>query len=166
MIKVLLADDHIIVRDLIRQLLERAGDIQIVSMASNGQEAVDQVIEHSPDVALVDVSMALMDGVEATRQICAHCTQTRVLAISGYLTNEHVQRSIEAGAVGYVLKDFLAQELIPAVRAISQGERYFSNQVAEIANLYISGSVDRKRNIGLVGALEDDKRNTGLGSLV
>jgi DNA-binding NarL/FixJ family response regulator len=137
MITVLIADDHIIIRDILRHLLEWAGDIEIVAMAFNGQEAVDQAVLLCPNVAVMDVSMPIMDGVEATRQICARCPETRVLMLSMYDTPQYIHRGIQAGALGYVLKDGAANDLVIAVRSVHEGNRYFSKQIAEIAKRYI-----------------------------
>jgi DNA-binding NarL/FixJ family response regulator len=131
MITVLLADDHRMVRDGLRYILEAAGDIQIVALASNGQEAVAQAAKHCPDVIVMDVSMPVMDGIEATRQIVALCPHTRIVALSMYHTGEYVQRALNAGAFGYVLKDAAGSELVEAVRCLHAGERYFSPLVAK-----------------------------------
>jgi DNA-binding NarL/FixJ family response regulator len=128
-ITVLLADDHRMVRDGLRYILEAAGDIQIIALASNGQEAVAQAAEHCPNVVVMDVSMPVMDGIEATRQIMALCPHTRVVALSMYHTGEYVQRALKAGASGYVLKDAAGNELVAAVRRLHAGEQYFSSQV-------------------------------------
>lgn len=133
MITVLLADDHTIVRDVLRRLLETAGDIQIVATAPNGEEAVAQAVLHCPNVAVMDASMPLMDGIEATRQICIACPQTRVLMVSGHHSPYYIRRCLQAGALGYVLKDVAGVELVIAVRSTHQGNRYFSEQIAETA---------------------------------
>ena len=137
MITVLIADDHMMVREVLRRLLERADDIQIVAMASNGQEAVEEAVLHCPNVAVMDFSMPIMDGVEATKQICARCPQTRVLVFSMYAAPWYIQRSMQAGALGYVLKDGVDIDLVIAVRSLHQGNRYYSKQIAEIAKRYI-----------------------------
>lgn len=131
MITVLLADDHAMVRDGLRYILEAAGDIQIVALASNGEEAVARALTHCPNIAVIDISMPVMDGIEATRQIAEACPQTRIVTLSMYHTGEHVQRAINAGAFGYVLKDAAGHELIEAVRSLYAGKRYFSAQVAK-----------------------------------
>ena len=131
MITVLLADDHTMVRDGLRYLLEAAGDIQIVALASNGKEAVAQAIAHCPNIAVIDISMPVMDGIEATKQIATACPQTRIVTLSMYHTGEYVQRALRAGAFGYVLKDAAGNELIDAVLSLYAGKRYFSPQVAK-----------------------------------
>lgn len=131
MITVLLADDHIMVRDGLRYILEAAGDIQVIALASDGEEAVAQAFIHCPDIAIIDISMPAMDGIEATQQILEICPQTRVVTLSMYHTGEYVQRAVEAGAFGYVLKDSAGNELVEAVRSLHAGKRYFSPQVAK-----------------------------------
>jgi DNA-binding NarL/FixJ family response regulator len=130
MITVLLADDHIMVRDGLRYLLEAAGDIQIIALASNGKEAVEQALQSCPNIVVMDVSMPVMDGIEATRQILKICPQTRVVTLSMHHTAEYVQRALKAGAFGYVLKDAAGNELVEAVRSLHAGQRYLSPQVA------------------------------------
>lgn len=131
MITVILADDHAILRDGLRYLLEAAGDIEILSMASNGQEAVEQARLHCPDVIVMDISMPIMSGIEATRHICEVCEHTKVAILSMHHTTEYVQRALEAGALGYLLKDSAGAELVAAIRALNNGKRYISKSVAK-----------------------------------
>ena len=131
MITVLLADDHVMVRDGLRYILEAAGDIQIIALASNGQEAVGHALTNCPNIAIIDISMPVMDGIEATKQILEICPQTRIVTLSMYHTGEYVQRAVDAGASGYVLKDAAGNELVEAVRTLHAGKRYFSPQVAK-----------------------------------
>jgi DNA-binding NarL/FixJ family response regulator len=131
MITVLLADDHAMVRDGLRYILEAAGDIQIIALASDGKEAVAQALTHCPNIAVIDISMPVMDGIEATKQIVKACPQTRIITLSMYHTEEYVQRALKAGAFGYVLKDAAGSELVEAVRSLHAGRRYFSPQVAK-----------------------------------
>jgi DNA-binding NarL/FixJ family response regulator len=130
MITVILADDHTVLRDGLRYLLEAAGDIQILSMAANGQEAVEQATLHCPDVIVMDISMPIMSGIEATKHICKICENTKVAILSMHHTTEYIQRALEAGAVGYLLKDSAGAELVAAIRALYNGKRYLSKKVA------------------------------------
>ena len=130
MITVILADDHTVLRDGLRFLLEAAGDIQIISMAANGQEAVDQATLHCPDVIVMDISMPIMSGIEATKRICKVCENTKVAILSMHHTTEYIQRALEAGAVGYLLKDSAGAELVAAIRALNDGKRYLSQKVS------------------------------------
>jgi DNA-binding NarL/FixJ family response regulator len=137
MITVIIADDQTIVRNVLQLLLERAGDIRIVALASNGQEAVEKAVLYFPNVVVMDVSMPVMDGVEATKQIRVHCPKTRVLMASFHDTPSSIKRSVLAGASGYLLKDAVTGELVSAVRSIHHGKRYFSNRIAAVAKLLI-----------------------------
>jgi two-component system, NarL family, response regulator NreC len=132
MIMVLLADDHRMVREGLRHILEEPGDIRLTAMVSNGQEAVEQALQECPDVAVIDVSMPVMNGIEAARQIHSSCPHTHVVMLSMYETANYVQGALSAGALGYVLKDAAGNELVEAVRAVHKGNRYFSPTIAEI----------------------------------
>lgn len=141
MITVILADDHAILRDGLRYLLEAAGDIQIVSMAANGQEAVEQAELLCPDVVVMDISMPIMGGIEATKHICKICEHTKVAILSMHHTTEYIQRALEAGAVGYLLKDSAGAELVAAIRALHEGKRYISKKVAgSVSDSFWSGN--------------------------
>jgi DNA-binding NarL/FixJ family response regulator len=137
MITVLLADDHIIVRSVLQRLLERAGDIEIIATALNGLEAVERAVLYGPNVAVMDLSMPLMNGIEATKKIFADCPKTRVLLVSGFLIPHYIQRCLQAGAFGYVIKDTVVDDLVIAVRSLHEGNRYFSKQIAETAKHFI-----------------------------
>ena len=126
MIKVLLVDDHAVLRDGLRFLLEAEGDIQIIGTAANGQEAVEQATLDCPDVVMMDISMPVMNGIEATKQICAICENTKVVILSMYHTNDYIQRALDAGAAGYLLKDSAGAELVAAIRTLHAGKPYFS----------------------------------------
>jgi DNA-binding NarL/FixJ family response regulator len=138
-IKVLVAEDHPIMRDLLRRVLEQPGDMDVVAVERNGEKAINQAIRYHPDVAVIDVKMPEMDGIEATKEILAQSPTTRVLIVSGHNTSEYIQKSLEAGALGYVLKDFLREDLIAGVRAVYEGRSYFSRQIASVAEAYIHG---------------------------
>lgn len=129
MITVLLADDHILVRDALCYLLEAQGDIKIVATAADGLEAVDQATRLCPDIAVLDISMPRMDGIEAARRICETCSRTRIIMLTIYHTEEHVRHAVQAGASGFVLKDAAGQELVAAVRALYRGGKYFSSNL-------------------------------------
>ena len=128
-IRVLLADDHVVVRQGIRAFLEEAGDITVVAEASDGVEAVHLVEEHHPDVAVLDIRMPEMTGVEATRQIKARFPDVRVLILTAYDDDPYVFALLQAGASGYVLKTADADELVRAVRAVYRGESALSPEI-------------------------------------
>lgn len=120
-IRVVLADDHEIVRKGIHDLLEEEDDIQVVAEATNGREAVDLTLEHRPDVAVLDIQMPEMTGIEATRQIKAKAPEIRILVLTAYDDDPYIFAVLQAGAGGYVLKNAPASELVRAVRTIAAG---------------------------------------------
>ncbi len=129
-IRVLLADDHAVVRKGIRQFLEEAGDIEIVAEAENGAEALRLVAETRPDVAVLDIRMPEITGVEATRRIKARHPHVRVLILTAYDDDPYVFALLQAGADGYVLKTGSGDELVHAVRTVYRGESALSPQIA------------------------------------
>jgi DNA-binding NarL/FixJ family response regulator len=128
---VLLADDHAVVRDGLRALLESGQDLQVVGVAGNGREAVTEAQRLHPDIVIMDIAMPELDGVEATRRIAEKCPDTRVLILSMYLSAEHIHRALQAGAQGYVLKESAGDEVIEAIRALRAGKRYLSHRITE-----------------------------------
>jgi len=138
MITVLLVDDNGPIRKSLRSLLEASEDIQIVATATNGVDAIDKASSYRPDVAVMDISMPLMDGIEATEHIRECCRLTRVILVTGFDDPEHVQRALEVGAKGYVLKESVGEDLLEAVHTIQRGSHYFSERIAEIAENYFA----------------------------
>ena len=132
-IKVLLADDHAVVRDGLRALLEAEGDIQVIGVASNGIDAVQLALQSNPDVVVMDIAMPDLNGIEATRQIREVHLHTQVVILSIHATAEHIQRALEAGALGYLLKESAGSEVVTAVRSVHKGNRFLSRKVADIA---------------------------------
>src|SRR5215216_4101321 len=131
-IRILLADDHTLMRQGLRHILESHADFDIVAEASSGIEAVEAARLHKPDVAIVDVGMKELNGIEATSQILKHSPQTAVLILSMYSDERYVVRAVKAGARGYVLKNSAGDELIEAIMSVQKGKAYFSPAVAEI----------------------------------
>ncbi len=117
-IRVLVVDDHTIVRDGICALLALAGDIEVVGEASNGSEALRKVKELEPNVVLMDIAMPIMDGLEATRRICKEFTRTKVLVLTQYDDKEYVLPVIEAGASGFISKVAASSELVAGIRSV------------------------------------------------
>ena len=131
-IRVLVVDDHTIVRDGVRALLALAGDIEVVGEAANGREALDMVRQLAPDVVLMDVAMPILGGLEATRRICKEFPAVRVLVLTQYDDREYVFPLIEAGASGFLSKTAASSELTSAIRHVHQGESYLSPSVAKL----------------------------------
>ena len=129
-IRVVIADDHTILREGIRALLAIYPDIEVVGEASDGKEAIDRVRELSPDVVLMDIAMPGLGGLEATLEIVKLSPQTRVLVLTQYDNREYVHRFLKAGASGYVLKKVVGTELVGAIRAVHAGGYYLHPAVA------------------------------------
>jgi len=130
-IRVLLADDHNLVRAGIRALVEGIEGITIVAEADNGREAVALAKTHRPELVVMDISMRELNGIEATAQIRAELPQTRVLILSMHTTEDFVRRALKAGASGYLVKDSAPLELKMAIEAIRRGETYLSSRVSK-----------------------------------
>ncbi len=129
-IRVVLADDHTVVRKGIREFLEESPDIAVVAEAADGEEAVRLVTEHQPDVVVLDIQMPKLSGIEATRQIKARFPEIRVLILTAYDDDPYIFALLQAGAGGYVLKTASAEELIQAVRAVHCGDSALDPAVA------------------------------------
>jgi len=131
-IRILLADDHTVVRDGIRVLLERQVGFEIAGEASDGIEAVRLAEESNPDVVLMDIAMPLLNGIEATRRIVAKCPQTAVIVLSMHYDESYIIRSLKAGARGYLVKDSARTDLINGIRAVHEGRSFLSPKVSRI----------------------------------
>ncbi len=131
MIRILLADDHALVRQGFRMILEAQPDMEIVGQAGNGREAVELAEKLHPDVVVMDVAMPELNGTEATRRLAASTPRTRVLALSMHKDSVYVREILRAGARGYLLKDSGDTDLVAAVRAIAKGEGYISPAVSD-----------------------------------
>src|SRR6266540_335193 len=130
-LRVLLVDDHTVVRQGLRVLLEAEPDITIVAEADTGRQAVQLARKHLPDVVVMDIAMPTLNGLEATRQIIKEMPAARVLVLSSYSDDEYVQQLTEAGAAGYLLKQTAAADLIKAVREVRRGNAFFSPSISK-----------------------------------
>lgn len=128
--RVLLADDHAVMRDGLRALLGTDPDVEVVGAVGNGREAVRLALELKPDVIIMDVSMPELNGIEAVGLLRERCPATRVLMLSMHSDAEHVYRAFEAGAAGYLLKESAGEEVVAAVRAVKIGRQYLSRALA------------------------------------
>jgi len=131
-IRVLVVDDHTIVRDGICALLALAGDIEVVGEVANGKEALEMAKKLEPNVVLMDIAMPIMGGLEATRRICKELPRTRVLILTQYDDKEYVFPVIEAGASGFISKAAASSELASGIRSIYHGDSYLSPSVAKL----------------------------------
>jgi len=147
-IKVLIADDHGVVAEGLRFVVEAQADMEVIACIQDSREAVRRSIEMRPDVVLIDHAMPLLNGAEATHLIRERCPETRVIVLSMYSNRVHVLGALRAGATGYVVKKSAAKEVVEAIRAVYKGERYLSK---ELADSVIDEVVDKT---GLKGPLE------------
>ena len=130
-ITVFLSDDHAIFREGLRLLLKAAGDIDVIGEARNGHEAVSKTKRLQPNVVLMDVAMPSLNGLEATRRISIEVPGTKVLILSTYSDDQHVQQAMEAGAVGYLMKEAASNDLLQAIREACKGNGFFSPPIAK-----------------------------------
>lgn len=149
-IRVLLADDHTVVRQGLRALLSSEQDIEIVGEAENGRQAVEMVRELQPNVAVMDIAMPVLNGLEATRQISRSNPGTKVLILSSYSDDEYVQQLTEVGAAGYLVKQTAANDLVRGIREAHMGNAVFSPAVAkqlrdQCREVLSGGKTTRKR---------------------
>jgi two-component system, NarL family, response regulator NreC len=131
-VRLLLGDDHTLLRHGLRKILEDRPDFEIVAEASDGRAAVRAAESHAPDVAVLDIGMPLLNGIEATRQIVRRQPDVRVLILSMYSDEAYIIQALKAGARGYLLKDSADTELIRAISAVASGKSFFSPAVAKV----------------------------------
>ena len=157
-IRILIADDHALVREGTRRVLEQEPDLEVVGEAVDGEEAVELATSLKPDVAIVDVSMPKMDGIEATRRIKATCPSINVLILSAYDDDQFIFSLLEAGAAGYLLKTIRSRELVDAVRAVSSGESVLHPSIArKVLNRFVSAAgkpAEGKEPVGMLSERE------------
>ena len=138
MIKVLLADDHSIVRAGLRRIIEESGDMEVLAEASDGREAIEQVHRERPDVAVIDISMPGLDGLEVVSQLRVHYPELPILILTMHEEGQYVVRAIEAGAMGYLTKQSAPEQLVKAIRKVHSGSRYVTDEAAEALALRIA----------------------------
>jgi len=144
---VLIADDHTLVRDGTRRILETEEDLEVVAEASNGEEAVALTSSLRPDVAIIDIAMPVLDGIEVTRQIKALYPATAILILTAHDNDQFIYNLLEAGAAGYLLKSVRSQELVDAVRALHAGESVLHPAIArKVLNYFASPSGRDKKH--------------------
>lgn len=143
-IRILLADDHAILRRGLRALLEREDDMEVVGEAADGRETLKQVEELKPDVVVLDITMPNLNGIESARQIQAKGWRTAIIILSMHSDEGYVLRALRAGAKGYLLKDAVEAELIRAIQAVAGGKAYFSPEVSKLlVEDYVQGMQQR-----------------------
>jgi two-component system, NarL family, response regulator NreC len=131
MLRILIADDHGIVRTGLKLLLDRLPDFEVAGEAADGREAVRLAKELNPDIAIMDIGMPLLNGLEATSQIAAACPQVGVIILSMHTDESYILRALDAGAKGYLLKDHADEDLERAIRSVATGKPFFSPSIAQ-----------------------------------
>jgi DNA-binding NarL/FixJ family response regulator len=152
LIRVLLADDHSVVRDGLRRLVEGAGDMAVVAEAADGREAIRKAREVCPDVAVIDISMPGQDGLEVVRQLLVLQPDLPVLVLTMYEEEQYVVRAFAAGAKGYITKRSAAEQLLEAIRKVHSGKRYLSESASEALAARVAKGADVR---SLVDSLSD-----------
>jgi two-component system, NarL family, response regulator NreC len=143
-LRVLLGDDHTVLRQGLRKILEDRRDWRVVAEAGNGRDAVREAIDKTPDVAVLDIGMPLLNGIEATRQIVRRAPSVRVLILSMHSDQAYVTQAVQAGARGYLLKESAGAELIEAIATVAGGKSFFSPAVAQVVfDDYVRSLADR-----------------------
>lgn len=131
-ISVFLADDHGVVREGLRSLLESQEDIEVVGEADNGRDAMQQVIALRPDIVILDISMPELNGIEAASRIATKSPNTHIIILSMHSAHEHILRALQAGSQAYLLKESAGTEILNAIRAVTTGHRYLSQKISDI----------------------------------
>ena len=138
MIRVLLADDHSIVRDGLRRIIEASGQMSVVAESANGHDAVTQARQEKPDVAVIDISMPGLDGLEVTSRLGTYCPELPVLILTMHEEDQYIIRAIEAGAKGYITKRSAPEQLVNAIEKIHAGGRYLTEAAMEVLALRVA----------------------------
>jgi DNA-binding NarL/FixJ family response regulator len=145
-INILLADDHLLVRNGIKSLLEEESYLHVVGEAANGQEALDLAKKIQPDLLIIDVRMPVMDGIEAVGYLKNYAPETKAIVLSMHDSEEYILKSIKAGANGYLLKDTGKAEFLKAINTIYRGGKYFSGDISNvIVSNYLQNTVPKER---------------------
>jgi DNA-binding NarL/FixJ family response regulator len=165
-LRIIVVDDHSVMRAGVVALLAAEPTIEIVGEAADGREAVELVERLAPDVALIDLRMPVLDGVSATARIVASPVRTRVLILTTYDTDTEIERAVEAGAIGYLLKDTTREQLVAAIRAAARGETVLAPRVAErlVARMRQPAPVVlTTREVQVLNAVADGLSNVDIG---
>ncbi|MDT0620352.1 response regulator transcription factor [Croceitalea vernalis] len=143
-IQIVLADDHALVRDGIRALLEEEKDLEVIAEVSNGNEAIRMVNEKAPDILIIDIRMPEMGGIEAVEKLNIQKTKTKCIILSMHDSEEYILKSVKAGANGYLLKDTDKNEFIKAIHTVEEGGKYFSG---DISNVLVNNLLNKSSNL-------------------
>lgn len=152
--RIVLADDHALVRDGIRSLLETESDLEVIGEASNGKEAIDLVAEVDPDILIIDIRMPVMNGIDAVAELTISKSPVKTIILSMHDSEEYILKSISSGANGYLLKDTDKSEFIKAIHTVREGGKYFSG---DISNVLVNNLLGAKKEV----VKEDTPKKTG-----
>ena len=157
-IRVLVADDHAIVREGLGTMLGNQPDMLVMGLATNGREAIRMVDEYQPDVAIVDISMPELNGIDAMSQMLQRHSSIKVIVLSIHETKPYVYRALKAGAKGYLLKETAGLEVVEAVRAVYGGERYLSQRISDLLTDISFRSLDGSKEVSPLERLSPRER--------
>jgi DNA-binding NarL/FixJ family response regulator len=169
-IRVLLADDHAILRKGVRMLIDSQPDLEVVGEAKTGREAIEEARKLKPDIVVMDVAMPELNGIEGTRQICDELTQTKVIGLSMHKDSVYVREILRAGARGYLLKDSEDDDLLRAIRAVARGQAFLSPSISDAVltdyRKHVSNPVDllTSREREVLTMIADGKTNKEIAS--
>jgi DNA-binding NarL/FixJ family response regulator len=169
-LSILIADDHALMREGLVELLNRHADLRVIATAANGREAVKLARAQRPDIAIVDISMPELNGIDAIHELARHAPATRVIMLSMHAGAQHVMQALAAGAKGYLLKQSAASEVANAVRAVAAGRRYLSPAVAAIVAEHLGNPAPAnpldslsKRERQILQLVAEGKSSAGIG---
>lgn len=165
-IRILIAEDHAVVRQGLASILKDEADMEVVAQARDGRQAIDLYRQHQPDVTLMDLKMPKLEGVAAITQIRADFPATHIIILTTYDGDEDIYRGLQAGAKGYLLKDATAEELLDAIRSVSQGQRYIPPEVALKLAERIHSNELTDRELEVLQLLVVGKSNQQISSLL
>ncbi|MBD2057519.1 response regulator transcription factor [Oculatella sp. FACHB-28] len=163
-IRILVAEDHAVVRDGLVAILNREADMTVVAEAEDGQQAVELYNLHQPDLTLMDLRMPNLDGVEAIAQIRATAPQAKIIVLTTYDTDEDIYRGLQAGARGYLLKDTTSEELLQSIHTVHQGQRYVPSNIALKLSDRLGATALTQREQQVIQLLVNGKGNADIMS--
>ena len=165
-IRILVAEDHEIVRDGICAIVNQQEDLTVIAQAENGEQAVRLYKEYQPDLVLTDLRMPVMEGVEAIKQIITDYPHAKIIILTTYDTDEDIYRGLQAGAKGYLLKDTPSKELATAIRTVDRGQKYIPHQVVARLTERIGNSELTKREIDVLKLLTQGNSNQEIAAIL
>lgn len=164
LIRVLIADDHSIVRQGLVTIINRDPEMTVIAQAENGQQAIDLFREHQPDVTLMDLRMPEVGGVEAISAICAEFKPARIIVLTTYDGDEDIYRGLHAGAQGYLLKDTKSHEVLNAIRTVARGQQYIPPDVGAKLVQRLNNPELRERELAVLGLMAQGMSNLEIGT--